>query len=359
MTLRHIGTTLLLALAVTACDSSSDDGAATTEADTTGGGATATTYEPFSQANLQSQLLRVGAYEQIQAIRKGESFAAADFGTSCEAWSGDVTTPTDPTKIGSLYVETAELAAKVAGRQDDHGYNKGAKIGKDIYDRICDAIATGSAVPVTVGKDEVAGIGWYGQVVDKSIQHFLYLSTYHEMVLGARQKWDEGFGYAGLDRGGDATKAQGIAKTAVSRDGNCGTTYARDLHAAFIAGRNQLDAALKAEGKTGNEDALAAIPADLQESIDEIDRMFLEVFAISMAREYVELAAGDEPAIKLIEGRSFFFILQPYLKSVDPDLATKMATEAAKDDPSAVDTALMIGAVKTVFGIDVPGLCTE
>lgn len=362
MTIRRIAV-LLLGLALGACDSSSDDAPAATNGGGNGGGnnggGQATTYEPFSQAHLQNQLLRVGAYEEIQKIRKGESFSAADFGTGCASWSGDVTTPSDPTKIGSLYIETAELAAKVEGRKDDHAYNAGAAIGADIHGRICDAISTGSAVPDSVGKDDVAGIGWYGQIVDKSIQHFLYLSVYHEMALGARAKWDEGFGYSGLPMDGDATKAQGIAKTAASRDGNCGTTYVRDLHAAFITGRDQLEAALEAAGKTGAEDALDALPADLQETVDEIDRMFLEVFAISFAREYIELAAGENPAIKQIEGRIFFYILEPYIRSVDATLADEMKAEAEKDDPSAVDTDLMIGAVKTVFGLDVPALCAE
>lgn len=361
--IRFVGTLgISLTVGLSACDSS-DDTANTGGGSSGGGDATggsqATTYAPFSQANLQNQLLRVGAYEQIQTLRKGEGFKAADFGGSCDAWSGDVTTPSDPTKLASLYVETAELAAKVAGRTDDHGYAEGAEVGKQIHGRICDAIAAGSAVADSTGKDDKNGLGWYGQVLDKGLQHFFYQSVHHELVQGARAKWDEGFGYSGLDFGGDPAKASGIGKTAATRDTNCGTTYARDLHAALIQGRDQLDAALKAAGKAGDADALETIPADLQETIDEIDRMLLEVFAISFAREYIGIDAGDKPFIKVIEGRMFFHILEPYIASVDAALATKMAAEAAKDDPDTVNTALMIGAVKTVFGIDVPALCTQ
>ncbi|GMV39362.1 MAG: hypothetical protein AMXMBFR64_10780 [Myxococcales bacterium] len=356
---------ICLAVGLGACDSS-DDSATNTGGGGNGGkgggdatGGPSTTYAPFSQANLQNQLLRVGAYEQIQTIRKGESFKAADFGGACDQWSGDVTTPSDPTKLASLYVETAELAAKVAGRKDDHAFNLGAEVGKQIHGRICDAIAAGSAVPDTTGRDDLNGLGWHSQVLDKGLQHFFYQSVHHELVQGARAKWDEGFGYSGLDFGGDPAKASGIGKTAATRDTNCGTTYARDLHAALIQGRDQLDAALKAAGKSGDADALDTIPADLQETIDEIDRMLLEVFAISFAREYIGIDAGDKPFIKVIEGRMFFHILEPYIASVDAALAAKMAAEVAKDDPETVDTAFMIGAVKTVFGLDVPALCTQ
>jgi hypothetical protein len=348
-----------------ACESDSDGGTPAGGGDTAGGGTDATggelpsTYEPFSQANLQNQLVRVGAYEQIQTLRKGESFAAADFGTSCASFSPDVDDPSDPTKVASLYIESASLAEKVAGRKDDHAYNEGAEVGKAIDAAICDAIAMGSAVPDTVGKDDVAGLGWYGQIVDKALQHFFYHSVYHEMVQGARSKWDEGFGYFGMPFDGDTAKAEGIAKTAVSRDENCGTTYAGDIWEKLIEGRVLLDRALTDAGKTGNDDALDALPADLQAVIDEVDQMMLEVFAISFAREFIGMAAGDKPAIKLIEGRMFFHILEPSIRAKDAALADEMKAQLEQDDPSKVDTDAMIAAVKTVYGIDVPALCAE
>lgn len=359
-------TLTLCVLALAAACNTSDDATSPTTGGTgatggtgSAGGSAAKTYVPFGEANLQAQLLRVGAYEEIQRIRTGDAFSAADFGTSCETWSPGAPTPSAPTKIGSLYVETAELSTKVESREDDHDINKGAAIGAEIHGRICGAIFEGGAVAETVDKDVIGGIAWQAQVVDKSLQHFFYLSVFHELSLGARAKWDEGFGYTGFAQDGDLAKAQGIAKTARSRDENCGTTYGRDLFAKLVEGHAQLDAALKAEGKDGNEDTLAKVPDDLAETIGEIDRLFLEVFAISMAREFIELAAGEEPAIKLIEGRSFFRILEPHLRAADPDLAAKMAAEVDRDDPTAVDTTLLIGAVKTVFGIDVPALCAE
>lgn len=348
---------LLLSLTLAAgCDPASEEAASPA---TSSGGATSlpTTYEPFSQGNLESQLLRVGAYEQIQAIRKGDSFTAADFGAGCDTWSGALTAPSDPTTMGSLYIETAGLSAKVEGRTDDHAYNAGEAIGAEIHAAICDALTAGSAVADSVDKDAVHGIAWYGQVVDKSLQRFFYASVYHELLQGTRQTWDEGAGYYGMSL--DGKSASGIAKTAESRDANCGTTYARDIFDKLIEGRDILDRALTQAGKSGNEEALGTLPDDLVEVVSEIDRMLLEVFAISMTREWSGLAAGDEPAIKLIEGRSFFRILEPYVRSVDADLAAKMATEVDKDDPSAVDTAMLIEAVRTVFGIDVPALCTE
>ncbi|MGM0576066.1 MAG: hypothetical protein ACQEXJ_10095 [Myxococcota bacterium] len=342
--------------AFTGCDSDdgSDDGNGHGEP-------TPTTdeYEPFDQSNLQSQLLRVGAYETIQSIRKSDDFAAEDFGGSCDAWNPEAGSPSDATKIASNYVETASLAHKVETRADDHAYNEGAPIGEEIHASICEAIEAGSAVDPSTGTDAAHGIGWYGQVVDKALLHFSYLYVHHELVIGARKNWDEGFGQFGTSF--DGTEAEGLAATTAARDDNCGTTYTQDIYDKLIEGRNLLDAALTDAGKDGNADALEEWPAELEALVEDVDRMMLEVFAISFAREFVGLLAGDAPAIKLIEGRMFFRILRPYLEKYDADHGTSFVADLEpqleQDDPSQVDAQSMIDMVDTVFGIDVPALC--
>jgi hypothetical protein len=311
-------------------------------------------YRPFSASNLQNQLLRVGAHAEINALRKGDGFGAGAFGGSCEAWSPEASTPTDPTQIGSLYIETASLAAKVSGRQDDHAYAAGEAIGEALHARICGAIAAGSAAS-QAAPEATEGTAWQAQIVDKSLQHFFYLSVFHEMTQGARAKWDEAVGYYGMSL--DGSQADGIAATAASRDKNCGTTYAKDIFGLLVLGKDRLDAALTAAGHDGAEASLEALPADLREVIEAVDAKLLEVFAISMAREFIALRAGEDPAIKLIEGRSFFWVLEPFLLSVDPTLAAAMRAEVTKADPSEVDATLLIDAVKTVWGLDVAALC--
>lgn len=348
LSLLVIPAALVSVASTSACDSDSPDAGPATPATADG------RYRPFSTANLQNQLLRVGAYSEIHSLRKSADFHAASFGGSCEAWSGEASTPTDPSKIASLYVETASLAAKVAGRADDHAYAAGEPVGAAIHGRICGAIAAGSAAD-DAHPDVAEGVAWQAQVVDKALQHFFYLSVFHEMVQGARAKWDEAVGYYGMSL--DGAEPSGIAATAASRDGNCGTTYAKDIFGLLVLGRDRLDAALTAAGVAGDEAELEVIPADVQEVIDAVDAKLLDVFAISMAREFIALRAGEEPAIKLIEGRSFFWILEPFVLSVDPPLAAAMRAEVTKEDPADVDATLLIDAVKAIWGLDVEALC--
>lgn len=354
--------TASLALAGAGCGDDGgggDAGAETGAGDTAGGGGDAGTheYEPFGAAHLENQLLRVGAYTDIVATRKAEGFAPSDFGGSCASWSADVSAASDPTKIGSLYVETASLAAKVEGRKDDHSYNAGAAIGVELHAAICEAIEAGGLLDPAADPDAVGGLAWQGQVIDKALLHFFYLSVFHELVLGARAKWDEAYGYFGADFDGAGDSAQGLAHTVHKRDGNCGTDYLGQLHDLFIEGRDLLDAALTAEGKDGAEEQLETVPEELQAVIDEIDGLLLEVFAISFAREWIGLEQGDDPVIKLVEGRMFFRILKPALADYDAALAADLEAQVEGDDPSQVDTTAMIDAVTAVWGLDVRNTC--
>ncbi len=342
---------------VAGCDSEP----AATPTDAGNGGQSAAGYAPFSLANLQSQQARVGAYSAIGAIRKAASFSAADFGDDCTSWSPAATESADPTKIASLYIETASLAAKVAGRKDDHAWNVGAAIGAEIHADICAAIGAGSKTDAATAKDAVGGIGWHAQVVDKSLQHFFYQSVFHELSAGARKNWDEAVGYFGADLGGDPAKAQGIAATTRSRDSGCKTTYHASILAKMKAGAVALDAALTAAGKTGNEDALVPLPADVQGIVDDVDRMLREVFALSVAHELIELKAGDNPTIKLIEARMYWRILEPFVLGWDADHGTShaatIAAELDKDAAASLDPDAVLAGLEAVFALNAETIC--
>lgn len=316
-------------------------------------------YEPFAVGHLENQVVRVAGYDAIATLRGADDFAATTFGGDCASYSPEVKSPSNTKSIASLYVESASLAAKVEGRKDDHSYNAGAEIGKDIHAAICGAIAAGSAVDAATDKEALNGIAWHAQIVDKGLLHFFYLSVYHELTLGARSKWDEGFGYFGASF--DGADAGGLAKTVQKRDGNCGTSYFNDIHESLILGRNALDKALTDAGKTGSDDELDTLPADLSTIVADIDRMLLEVFALSFGREFVGLAAGDKPVIKLIEARMFFRILKPALARYDADNGTTYAADLEamleQDDPAQVDTDAALGVINSVWGLDVPTLC--
>ncbi len=299
----------------------------------------------------------MSAYTDIVALRKGDGFAAADFGGACDDWNPEAGAATDATRIASLFIETASLSTKVQGRKDDHAYNEGDPVGEALYASICEAVGSGSAVDAATDANALHGIGWHGQVVDKALLHFFYLSVYHELLLGARSKWDEGFGYFGIDFDGAVDNAQGLAATAVKRDGNCGTDYAGTIFDLLIEGRDLLDQALNAEDKPGNDETLETIPDELWDVIEMIDLAMLEVFAISFAREWIGLEAGDKPIIKLIEGRMFFRILKPAIVDYDPTLAADLEAQLEQDDPDQVDTQAMTDMVKTIWDIDVRNSC--
>jgi len=336
-------------------DSSAD--ATTGDASTSTDAAAGTkTYKPFAFTNLENQIKRVGAYEAIQALRKGAEFAPAHFGESCAKWSPSASTASDPKKFGSLYVETASLQAKVQGRKDAHADNAGAAIGLAIDASVCSAIAAGHST--TAPRKAVHSIDWHGQVVAKSLLQFFYVSLHHYMVSGSRKGYDEGVGYYGMAL--DGSEPLGLAGTVASRDANCGTTYGQQLWSLLLDGRSKLDAALTKAGKTGNEDALTPLPADLAANAAEIETRLQEVFALSLGRELKELAAGKDPAIKLIEARMFWTILKPRIAAFDQNKGTQHAAtfaQLAGDDPAAVKTDAILAAIKAIWGLDVVALC--
>lgn len=356
---------LVAGLALTSCDSAATatPADAGSTSDVTSGGDTSSgglAYTPFQQSNLEAQLVRVAGMQSITKLRKSADFKAENFGEGCTKWSATATSPSDATKIGSLYVESAGLAGKVAGRKDDHTYNAGAEVGAGLNTAICAAIdAGGKAGPVA--RNALGSIDWQAQIIDKALLHFAYLSVYHYMVDGSRKGYDEGVGYYGMTL--DGAESLGLAATVKARDGNCGTTYSKDIWALLLDGKTKLAAALAAEGKTGNDEKLAALTTELQANAAAIDAQLLEVFAISMGREMVELQAGEDITIKLIEGRMFFHILQPHIAAYDKAKGTTYATQLAaaldQDDPTKAKPADVLAAIKAIWGLDVPTLCTK
>ncbi|MBI5610940.1 MAG: hypothetical protein HY902_18860 [Deltaproteobacteria bacterium] len=350
--------------ALSACDSDAGSTAASTAdagGDTAGADTTAAGkgYVPFSQANLQNQLARVAAWRSIANLHGSKAFSAADFGQSCGAWSPTATTASDPKKIASLYVETANLSAKVAARKDAHSYAAGAAVGLALDASICQAIAAGAQAG-SVAREAVGSIDWHAQVVNKALLHFFYASLYNYLVDGSRKGYDEGVGYYGMSL--DGTDPSGLAETAAKRDANCGTTYATQIWQRLRDGRALLDAALKAEGKTGNDDKLSALTPQLKQLAEEIDGLMLEVFALSLGREILGLQKGEEGAVELVEARMFAAVVRPYMEYRDKEKGTTHAAALQalnQDDPSKVDTAAVLAAIKAVWGLDVPQLCKQ
>jgi hypothetical protein len=277
---------------------SSDDNEKIIE-DAKGQNCGAVTYTPFDPMNHASQDVRVKAQADI-AAKADEAIA-------------------DPTKAAALFAEiealykgSADLQAKVQGRADDHfpGDPEAAKVGAVIDGYIVAAIERGKAA-TTATEADVAK-----QVIDKGLTWFFYLSVYHELVLGARDKYDEAFGYLGTGATNDPATLYSIAKTANRRDANNGTSLEPALFQAIIDGSCALDTRLLADGvETIDWKADEAYAAKVR----EIDETMQKVIALSVGHELFkpvkDLEAG-EAKVKLFEGAMFFFAIEGSMKAL-------------------------------------------
>lgn len=361
-TLLRLIVTAGLVLGHSACADSAATGndAAGSTADTTSGGdATAgapTSYKPFDQANADPYLLRVIAYEKVKTIVGDAKLAPGDFGLGCDKYNATSTAPSDATKLGSLYVESATLQTSVLKRKDKHADNAGADLGTAINDQICASLAAGATATAAV--DAVGGVQWHGQFIQKSLLHYFYSAWYGYLLSGNRKDWDEGM--AALGKSFDGKVDSGLIGLAAKRDSLCGTMLAKDLWTKQLTGRAFLEAALTKEGKTANADTLTKLTPELEALAAQLDAKMQLVFALSVGHELNEIGKGKSAAVKLIEGRVFWQVLKPRALAFDKAKGTKHAETLAQleqDDPSKVDLAAGHAAVKAVWGVDASALC--
>ena len=225
-----------LAAALMLMGACATDGQSNTGADVAAGDVAAKSqgYTPFQQANVSNQLQRVGVWQSVHQLAGGADFSAAHFGGSCKNWNSTATTPADPKKFASLYVETAGLQGKVTGRKDDHAWAQPVDVGLAIDATLCAAIEAGSKA----GGEPRGGVGsidWHAQVVEKALVHFYYVSVYHYLVSGQRKGYDEGVAYFG--RSLDGAEAAGLADVIAEVDADCGTTYGSQIWDALRGGK--------------------------------------------------------------------------------------------------------------------------
>ena len=297
--------------------------------------------QPFDAANYANQIARVDAYNAIKKTRKSGSFSAADFG-DLNAVDGANKTPSDNT-LAALYVETASLAEKVAGRKDDHAYavsyNAGSA-GAYLDELIRSAITQGAAADA-VTRNAVGSIDWHGQRIDKGLQHFFYLSVFHEMMKSQADAaaapdveagWDEGFGYFGVSN--DGADQEGIAATLGKRDIEFGVTLVSDVFNGLVDGRCLV----------ADVDYAGLVPI-----IDDVDISMLRGFALSVVHEMDEYS--DDPLIKGWEGLLYWRIIAPYIADVDPTSFAAGEAEFALGVEN-IDTDVVRAAVTDAFGFD-------
>jgi len=292
----------LLALPILSACGGDEDGSTGADPAAAGGGA-----PYFSPSNFESQLNRLDAYDRIVGLH-----AEATPDNAAESFEA----------IQRDYEGDHGLAGKVAGRQDDHAYGP-ADIGVAMDAGIRAAIASAKA------STDAGEIKWAGQVVDKTLQRFFYLSVFHELQDLTRGHFDEAWGYSGLH---DLQSLQGVAATASKREPEFGVVLVNPLMAAFEEAHDALAIAL--EGK-GADEAAAEAPAAYVAAVAEIDRLMLLTFAHSVMHELDGYDGSDEKDVKLIEGRLYYDAIEPYVlngvEGLDAATATWLRAQFDKD----------------------------
>lgn len=359
-----------LALSLAACGGEEGDGGGGAAAGGSGPGTgdqplqcSGDGYVAFDAANYQNQILRVGAY--VEMNEKMKAAASAD--------------PFDPDanraafeQAKKLYEETASFRDKVKGRVDDHLPDK-PNVGAELDARIIEWLDKGAqaqdGLAATIAR----------QWVDKSLAEFFFLSVHHEMVQGATKNWDEAFGYFGAPEDNDEGGRKGLAAIATKRDGTNGTTLELDIYNGLIDGSCELARAL-AEAGTDKID-YTTVPA-LKGIVEDTDRAMQEVLAYSAGHEAFEmvelqqeLAAdpGDpevqaEMWVKLAELDPYFRPLERLMIARGGDSKTRAEEIRALLDAAwqgweardgawmpGFDAAGIVDRLEAEYGIDVKG----
>jgi hypothetical protein len=313
-------------------------------------------YVAFDVVNYENQVARVGAHAQMVALMK-------------EAEADPTLAATKFAEAEALYTDTADLAEKVEGRKDDHLDTQPA-VGADLHAAITAALADGKAATTTLEATLAR------QTIDKSLTDFFFLSVFHEMVLGAADKWDEAFGYYGASIDNAEGDAKGLAAVAAKRDGDNGTSLRERIFNGLVDGSCELARQLDAQD-ADTIDVNAADSAALRTVIDDVDVAMQEVLAYSVGHEAIDMqqlqddlasspgdrALLDGMRVKLYELDPYFRPLERLMNARGGDSATRAsdirsAIDAAlADDTDAwvdtFDAAAIETAIEAEYGIDV------
>lgn len=317
----------LLAFALPAC------GETTATPDDAGTGAT--TYLPFSSSNYAGQRARVALYEELKAIHDKNGFDKSGCGNP-DAQPGAGT-------LAEVYLRNDATAGifrdKIKGLTGEHAYDKDAPIGVQMDTLITAALKgcdDGSLAPALAG-----------QIVEKTLQWFFYGETFEEANDAAagtemEEKWDEAFGYYG--RSTDGNTSLGISGTMKDVDETFQLSLNDTLFKLLLKGRGQV---------------AAKDTAALKVTVGDYDRNLLAAFAYATGHEFAEFAefaAETDPAVELAEGKSYFNIIESYMKTVAPDDAKYIRDQIDKTTypmAKSIDAAGIISRLEKAFGITI------
>ena len=312
-------------------------------------------YTAFDIVHHAQPDARVDAYQQIKGLLE-------------EGVDDIALAPARFAEAQVLYQDTAELQGKVRGTTDDHLADR-PNVGTEIDARIVAAFASGSAATSALSVTIAA------ETIDKSLVEFLFLSVFHELVLGQASAWDQAYGYYGSGADNALDAVVGFAGVAKRRDADNGTSHEARIFQSLVDGSCVL--AGKLAPADGNALDSIDVPndEDMSAVIDDIDvamRAVLalsvghEAFAIEELQEALLLAPSDqalldEARVKLVELDAFFLPLERLLRAegavVDADVLRGPVDAALEDTSDAwvttFDAAAVLALVENTFGVDV------
>jgi hypothetical protein len=313
------------------------------------------TYVAFDPANHANQDLRVQAYEDMGRLMdeatEMPALAAAKFG-----------------EAEMLYMNTAELRTKVQGRKDVHLADQ-PNIGMELDATIMAGFAAGKAATTSLEADLAK------EKVEKTLDHFFFLSIYYEMTEGGRKEWDEAYGYYASGASNAEASRKGFASIATKRDAQNGTTLASDIFNGLIDGSCELAIALRDKG--GDAVDPKTVPA-LSTIIDRVDTNMQKVLAFYAGHEAFELEEGkemmnvmatqelrDEMNVELVELETLFHAVEPIMIARGGDSAMRatrirMTLDSAKADATGawmltMDAEQIVADLEAEYQIDIKG----
>jgi hypothetical protein len=249
----------------------------------------------------------------------------------------------------------------VRGRLDVH-FTPATAIGSELDKTITDAIAA-----LRTAKD-AHEVGLAKQRFEKAgMYRFLYLSVAEELFKEPSYKhYDEAYGYLGTGATNAAAAQRGLARLAASRDSGNGTTMSAELFDLMKEGSCVLETALQSRNAISMAREDDAAYTQLSRRIDAKLQL---VFAYSAGRYLMVFNTTDVKTAhtQLVEGESFFQIIEPYMLAeggVKADTARELraaynnALSKVNNDatwPQSFPAQSLLLKLEQAFSIDVKG----
>lgn len=231
-------------------------------------------YLAFDSANHESQDIRLQAHADITELLKE---AATDLDEDNASDAADKIA-----EAREIYTDvslSADLRTKVQGRLDQHVDGDPLQ-----GDRLDDTIIAwlDHAADAETGLEVDLAAQW----IDKTLSEFFFLSVHHELLEGAREKWDEAYGYFGSGPENSEGSLLGLALTAFKRDSTNGTSLEPRVYNNFIDGSCVIATALD----ESDEESMDVMDHDeLGDIVMDIDTDMQKVLAMSVGHEAYEM----------------------------------------------------------------------